>query len=99
MLTDFVNLHDMRMLQSCGRLGFCQKAADMVCCCPIVITQHLERDRAVQFLVASLKHDRHSALTDPVQNLITFDFRQMRSVAVRRPTRWQNFVVLIHRAE
>ena len=70
LITDIIDIDDIRMSQPCCSLSLLLKFADEILILHEFILQHLYRHKAVQLMILSLEDLRHAAGSDFFQNLI-----------------------------
>ena len=69
-LADLEDLHDVRMLEACDRLGFGLEAGDFAGRGDAAGTEHLEGDVPVEAAVPGLVDHAHAALPQPMQHFV-----------------------------
>ena len=69
-LTNFEDWHNAGMIETRGRLGFALKAKDVFLASQLAGQNHLERYDSIQFDLAGLVDDTHSASRNLLEQLI-----------------------------
>ncbi len=69
LFTDFMDLHDVRMLQACDGLGLTAETGDIVGAGVVAGQNHLEGDDAIQLRLLGPVDDAHASAAEFTENL------------------------------